>query len=113
MHFHLNLHPFIPSPSPYPPSLIPPPPPLPTPPFHPILSPQKQKTPSPHLLGLFQPHSLQNRRRYIAQNPILVPERPLRRGVCHDEGDFVGSVGCFGSALFVEHFFGVAVPGRG
>lgn len=35
-------------------------------------------------------------------------ERPVRWRVGHDEGDFVGGVGCFGLAFFVEHFFGVA-----
>jgi S-formylglutathione hydrolase FrmB len=33
---------------------------------------------------------------------------PVSWRVDHDKGHFVGGVGCFGVALFVEHFFGVA-----
>lgn len=68
-----------------------------------------QKTASSHLLWLLQAHSLEDRRRDIAEDTVGLLQGPAFGGVGHDEGNFVGCVGGLGLAVFEFHFFGVAV----
>lgn len=40
---------------------------------------------------------------------MLLLETPSGGRIGHDEGDFVGGVGCFRLTLFVEHFLCVSI----
>lgn len=66
-----------------------------------------QKTPAPHLLGLFDAHGVEDGGCNVSKDTLLLLEAPALRGVGKDEGNLVGRVGGLGSALLVEHLLRV------
>ena len=61
-----------------------------------------------HVVGLFDAHHVQDGRRHISEDTVLLLDVPAGRSIRHDEWNLVGRVGRLRASIFVEHLFRIS-----